>query len=53
VFSTSEGDRLLQVACWVLMPKDSTSNETTEEIQSVAPAFIEMLKRLTIEPLTK
>jgi TonB family protein len=53
VFSTGEGDRVLQVACWVLMPKGSTSDETAAEIQSAAGAFVEMLKRLTIEPLSR
>jgi TonB family protein len=53
MFSTSEGDRVMQVACWVLMQKGSSSDETTAEVQSAAPAFVAMLERLTIEPLSK
>jgi TonB family protein len=53
VFSTSEGDRVLQIGCSVLMPKGSSADETAAAIQAAAPAFVEMLRRLTIERLTQ
>jgi TonB family protein len=52
MFNSSERDRLLQVSCSVLMPKGSSPDETTREIQSAAAAFVEMLKRFAIERLT-
>ncbi len=52
IFGSTEQDRVLQVSCSVLMPKGSSPDETAAEIQSAAPAFAEMLKRLTIERLT-
>jgi TonB family protein len=50
-FSSSERDRLLQVSCSVLMPKGSSPGDTAAGIQSAGGAFVEMLKRLTIEKL--
>jgi TonB family protein len=53
LFSTTEGDRVLQVGCSVLMPKGSSADETAAGIQSAASSFVEMLNRLRIEPISK
>jgi TonB family protein len=52
MFNSSERDQLLQVSCSVLMPKGSSPDDTAAETRSAAAAFVEMLRRLTIERLT-
>jgi TonB family protein len=51
MFSSSERDRLLQVSCSVLMPNGTSPGDTAAGIQSAGGAFVEMLRRLTIERL--
>jgi len=48
-FNTTEGDRMVQVTCYVSMPKGSAPADTETEVRSASPVFVEMLKRLRIE----